>query len=279
VSEALAPYAGSLGLGVATVVGGRSIGGQARALRAGAEVVVATAGRLADLVERSDCRLDRVVVTVVDEADQMANLGFLPQITALLDQVPPGGQHLLFFATLDRDVDQLVERYLVDPVVHAVDSSAEAVAATERHVLEVAAADKHAAVAEIATRDGRVLLFLETRHAVDRLTQQLLDCGVRAAALHGGKSQAQRSRTLGQFKSGHVTALVATNVAARGIHVDDYQPGCALSVQAGGDGSLQTATGSGRLAVGFGVLLCCVALTGGLAELARLATRRRRRMP
>jgi superfamily II DNA/RNA helicase len=233
VSEALAPYAATLGLRVATVVGGRSIGGQARALRAGAEVVVATAGRLADLVERGDCRLDRVVVTVLDEADQMANLGFLPQITALLDQVPPGGQHLLFSATLDRDVDQLVERYLVHPVVHAVDSSAEAVAATEHHVLEVAAADKHATVAEIATRDGRVLLFLETRHAVDQLTQHLLDCGVRAAALHGGKSQAQRSRTLGQFKSGHVTALVATNVAARGIHVDNL--GLVVNVDPPGD--------------------------------------------
>ncbi|WP_236654658.1 DEAD/DEAH box helicase [Streptacidiphilus anmyonensis] len=220
VAGALAPYARSLRLTVATVVGGRSISGQARALRGGAEVVVATAGRLADLVERGDCRLDRVAVTVLDEADQMANLGFLPQITALLDQVPSGGQHLLFSATLDRDVDQLVDRYLTDPVVHVVDPSADVLAATEHHVLEVAAADKQAAVTEIAAREGRVLLFVETRQAVDQLTERLLDGGIRAAALHGGKSQAQRSRTLELFKAGQVTALVATNVAARGIHVD-----------------------------------------------------------
>ncbi|MEY9877651.1 superfamily II DNA/RNA helicase [Streptacidiphilus sp. MAP12-33] len=221
VSQALAPYARSLGLRVATVVGGRSISAQARALRAGTEVVVATAGRLADLVERGECRLDGVAVTVLDEADQMANLGFLPQITALLDQVPPGAQHLLFSATLDRDVDALVDRYLTDPAVHEVHASAEALAATEHHLVEVDAAHKQAAVTEIAARGEQVLLFLETRDAVDRLTGHLLDHGVRAAALHGGRSQAQRSRTLEQFKAGQVTALVATNVAARGIHIDD----------------------------------------------------------
>ena len=221
VTEALTPYARSLRLRVVSVVGGRSISGQARVLRAGTEVVVATPGRLADLVERGDCRLDRITVTVLDEADQMANLGFLPQITALLDHVPPGGQHLLFSATLDRDVDELVERYLTDPVVHDVDPSADAPAATAHHLLDVAATDKQAAVTEIAARGERVLLFLETRQAVDELTQHLLDSGVHAAALHGGRSQAQRSRTLEDFKAGQVTALVATNVAARGIHVDD----------------------------------------------------------
>ncbi|SEM62590.1 Superfamily II DNA and RNA helicase [Streptacidiphilus jiangxiensis] len=221
VTESLTPYARSLRLRVVSVVGGRSISGQARALRAGAEVVVATPGRLADLVERGDCRLDRITVTVLDEADQMANLGFLPQITALLDRVPPGGQYLLFSATLDRDVDELVDRYLTDPVVHEVHPSADALAATEHRLLDVAAADKRAVVTEIAARGERVLLFLETRHVVDELTQHLLDSGVLAAALHGGRSQAQRSRTLEDFKAGRVTALVATNVAARGIHVDD----------------------------------------------------------
>jgi superfamily II DNA/RNA helicase len=220
VTDALAPYARSVRLRLATVVGGMPIGRQASALRGGAEVVVATPGRLQDLIERGDCRLDQVRVTVLDEADQMADMGFMPQVTALLDQVRPGGQRMLFSATLDRNIDLLVRRYLSDPVVHSVDPSAGAVTTMEHHVLHVHSTDKHAATTEIAARDGRVLMFLDTKHAVDRLTEHLLSSGVRAAALHGGKSQPQRTRTLTQFKNGHVTVLVATNVAARGIHVD-----------------------------------------------------------
>ncbi|MEU5054533.1 MULTISPECIES: DEAD/DEAH box helicase [unclassified Streptomyces] len=220
VTEALTPYARSLKLRLATVVGGMSIGRQAGALRGGVEIVVATPGRLKDLIDRGDCRLDEVAVTVLDEADQMADMGFMPQVTALLDQVRPEGQRMLFSATLDRNVDLLVRRYLHDPVVHSVDPSAGAVTTMEHHVLHVHAVDKHAATTEIAARDGRVIMFLDTKHAVDRLTRDLLGVGVRAAALHGGKSQPQRTRTLAQFKSGHVTVLVATNVAARGIHVD-----------------------------------------------------------
>ncbi|BFO22376.1 hypothetical protein SHKM778_87640 [Streptomyces sp. KM77-8] len=147
-------------------------------------------------------------------------MGFMPQVTALLDQVRPDGQRMLFSATLDRNVDLLVRRYLNDPVVHSVDPSAGAVTTMEHHVLLVHGTDKHAAVTEIAARDGRVIMFLDTKHAVDRLTQHLLSSGVRAASLHGGKSQPQRTRTLTQFKNGHVNVLVATNVAARGIHVD-----------------------------------------------------------
>ncbi|AQZ68264.1 ATP-dependent RNA helicase [[Actinomadura] parvosata subsp. kistnae] len=221
VTDALTPYAQALKLRLATVVGGMSIGRQAQALRNGAEVVVATPGRLRDLIERGECRLDQVGVTVLDEADQMADMGFMPQITHLLDQVRPGGQRMLFSATLDRNVDLLVRRYLNDPVVHSVDPSAGAVTTMEHHVLHVQGADKQATTVEIAARDGQVIMFLDTKHAVDRLTEQLLNSGVRAAALHGGKSQPQRTRTLAQFKSGHVTALVATNVAARGIHVDN----------------------------------------------------------
>ncbi|MFJ9430944.1 DEAD/DEAH box helicase [Streptomyces sp. NPDC101490] len=220
VTDALTPYARAVRLRLATVVGGMPIGRQASALRGGAEVVVATPGRLKDLIDRGDCRLDRVAVTVLDEADQMADMGFMPQVTALLDQVRPEGQHLLFSATLDRNVDLLVRRYLADPVVHSVDPSQGAVTTMEHHVLHVQGADKHRLTTEIAARDGRLIMFLDTKHAVDRLTQDLLGCGVRAAALHGGMSQPQRTRTLAQFKSGHVTALVATNVAARGIHVD-----------------------------------------------------------
>ncbi|MET9460985.1 DEAD/DEAH box helicase [Streptomyces canus] len=221
VTDALTPYARSVKLRLATVVGGMSISRQASALRGGAEVVVATPGRLKDLIDRGDCRLDQVSITVLDEADQMADMGFMPQVTALLDQVRPEGQRMLFSATLDRNVDLLVRRYLSDPVVHSVDPSAGAVTTMEHHVLHVHGADKHTATTEIAARDGRVIMFLDTKHAVDRLTEHLLNSGVRAAALHGGKSQPQRTRTLTQFKTGHVNVLVATNVAARGIHVDN----------------------------------------------------------
>jgi superfamily II DNA/RNA helicase len=221
VTDALTPYARAVQLRLATVVGGMSIGRQANALRAGAEIVVATPGRLKDLIGRGDCRLDEVAITVLDEADQMADMGFMPQVTALLDQVRADGQRMLFSATLDRNVDLLVRRYLSDPVVHSVDPSAATVTTMEHHVLHVNEADKHRTTTEIAARDGRVIMFLDTKHAVDRLTKHLLNSGVRAAALHGGKSQPQRTRTLAQFKTGHVTVLVATNVAARGIHVDN----------------------------------------------------------
>jgi superfamily II DNA/RNA helicase len=221
VTDALIPYARPLRLRIATVVGGLSINRQATALRDGAEIVVATPGRLRDLIERGECRLDRVEITVLDEADQMADMGFMPQVTRLLDQVRPDGQRMLFSATLDRNIDLLVRRYLTDPVVHSVDPSAGAVTTMEHHVLHVDGADKHATIIEIGARDGSVLMFLDTKHAVDRLTRDLLRCGVRAAALHGGRSQSQRTRTLEQFKAGHVNVLVATNVAARGIHVDD----------------------------------------------------------
>ncbi|WP_326588929.1 DEAD/DEAH box helicase [Streptomyces sp. NBC_01294] len=221
VTDALTPYARAVKLRLTTVVGGMSIGKQAGALRGGTEVVVATPGRLKDLIDRGDCRLNQVAITVLDEADQMADMGFMPQVTALLDQVRPEGQRMLFSATLDRNVDLLVRRYLTDPVVHSVDPSAGAVTTMEHHVLHVHGADKHRTTTEIAAREGRVMMFLDTKHAVDRLTQDLLNSGVRAAALHGGKSQPQRTRTLAQFKTGHVTVLVATNVAARGIHVDN----------------------------------------------------------
>ena len=221
VTDALTPYARALRLRLATVVGGLSIGRQAGALRSGAEVVVATPGRLKDLIDRGDCRLDQVAITVLDEADQMADMGFMPQVTALLDQVRPDGQRLLFSATLDRNVDRLVRTYLHDPVVHSVDPSAGAVTTMDHHVLHVEDEDKHATTTEIAARDGRVIMFLDTKHAADRLAKKLLAVGVRAAALHGGKSQNQRTRTLAQFKDGQVSVLVATNVAARGIHVDN----------------------------------------------------------
>ncbi len=221
VGEALTPYAEALRLRLATVVGGVSIGRQAAAMRDGAEIVVATPGRLHDLIERKACRLGRVRITVLDEADQMCDMGFLPQVTEILDQVRPDGQRMLFSATLDRDVDQLVRGYLRDPAVHSVDPSSSAVSSIEHHVFVVHGPDRYAVTTEIAARDGRVLLFLDTKHGVDQLTRHLRANGVAAAALHSGKSQPQRTRTLAQFKNGQVTSLVATNVAARGLHVDD----------------------------------------------------------
>jgi superfamily II DNA/RNA helicase len=220
VTEALTPYADSVRLRLATVVGGMSITRQAHALQRGAEIVVATPGRLKDLIERGDCRLDHVTVTVLDEADQMADMGFLPQVTELLDQIPAGGQTMLFSATLDRNVDRLVRRFLSDPVSHSVDPSAASVSTMEHHLLHVQNNEKSTAAAHIASRDGGVIMFTDTRHGADRLVRDLLAVGVKAAALHGGKSQPQRTRTLDQFRAGDVTALVATNVAARGIHVE-----------------------------------------------------------
>ncbi|MEI5102855.1 DEAD/DEAH box helicase [Streptomyces sp. PmtG] len=221
VAEALTPYAEALRLRLATVVGGMSIGRQAAALRDGAEIVVATPGRLHDLIERKDCRLGRVRIVVLDEADQMCDMGFMPQVTEALDLVRVDGQRMLFSATLDRDVDQLVQSYLRDPAVHSVDPSSSAVSAIEHHVFVVHGPDRYAVATEIAARDGRVLLFLDTKHGVDQLTRHLRANGVAAAALHSGKSQPQRTQTLTQFKNGQVTCLVATNVAARGLHIDD----------------------------------------------------------
>ncbi|MGW4466584.1 DEAD/DEAH box helicase [Micromonospora sp. NBC_01796] len=220
VTTALAPYARAVNLRCVTVVGGLSLQRQADALRAGAEVVIATPGRLADLTNRGDCRLDQVTITVLDEADQMADMGFLPQVTRLLEQVAPNGQRMLFSATLDRGVDRLVRRFLTDPVSHSVDPGTATVTAMTHHVLHLDAADKAATTTQIAAREGRTILFTGTKHRADRLARQLLASGVRAAALHGGKSQPQRTRVLEQFRNGQVTALVATDVAARGIHVD-----------------------------------------------------------
>ncbi|WP_199815608.1 DEAD/DEAH box helicase [Streptomyces griseus] len=291
VTDALTPYARSVRLRLATVVGGMSIGRQAGALRAGAEVVVATPGRLKDLIGRGDCRLDDVAITVLDEADQMADMGFMPQVTALLDQVRPEGQRMLFSATLDRNVDLLVRRYLTDPVVHSVDPSAGAVTTMEHHVFHVHEADKYRTTTEIAARDGRVIMFLDTKHAVDRLTEHLLNSGVRAASLHGGKSQPQRTRTLAQFKTGHVTVLVATNVAARGIHVDnldlvvnvdpptdhkDYLHRGGRTARAGESGSVVTLVTPGqrrsmnRLMAAAGITPRITPVRSGEAELSRI---------
>ncbi|MGK5533252.1 DEAD/DEAH box helicase [Streptomyces sp. URMC 129] len=268
VTDALAPYARAVRLRMTTVVGGVSIRRQTNALRDGAEIVVATPGRLRDLVQRGDCRLDQVAVTVLDEADQMTDMGFLPQVTALLNQVRPDGQRMLFSATLDRNVDLLVRRYLNDPVVHSVDPAAGVVTSMEHHLLHVHQTDKEAAATEIAARDGRVIMFLDTKHAVDRLTRHLLHNGVRAAALHGGKSQAQRTRTLAWFKAGHVSVLVATNVAARGIHVDDLD--LVVNVDPPGDHKDYLHRGGRTARAGESGIVVTLVLPGQRREVTRL---------
>jgi superfamily II DNA/RNA helicase len=219
VAEVLGPLGRSLGMSVMTVYGGVGLGGQITRLRQGVDVVVATPGRLIDLMDRHACTLGEVAVTVLDEADHMADLGFLPSVTRILDATPPG-QRLLFSATLDRGVARLVTSYLGNPVLHAI---APAIAATdaEHQIFVLPAQDKVTIATEIASRDGRTLFFVRTKHGADRLAKHLTRAGISAAAIHGNLSQSQRQRALAAFAAGQPRVLVATDVAARGIHVDD----------------------------------------------------------
>ncbi|MGC4959036.1 DEAD/DEAH box helicase [Actinomadura citrea] len=221
VQTNLEPLGRGLGLRFKTVIGQTSMFKQIDALRRGVEVLVATPGRLKDLMRQGACDLSDVEIAVLDEADHMADMGFLPDVTDILDAAKPGGQRLLFSATLDKDVDVLVRRYLHEPVTHAIGPVDESVATMDHHLLLVAPKEKSAITAEIANREGRTILFARTKHGVDRLAKQLTQAGVRAAGLHGGKSQGLRTRTLAEFREGTISVLVATDVAARGIHVDD----------------------------------------------------------
>jgi superfamily II DNA/RNA helicase len=219
VADALAPLGRSVGVSITTVYGGVSISRQIARVR-DADIVVATPGRLIDLLERRACTLSGVQVTVLDEADHMADLGFMPAVTRILDQTPPAGQRMFFSATLDRGVGQLVTAYVRDPALHAVTSSADSGPA-EHRVLVLSAQDKVPVAAEIAGRPGRTLFFVRTKHGADRLARQLSRAGADAAAIHGDRNQNQRQRALDAFAAGHPRVLVATDVAARGIHVDD----------------------------------------------------------
>jgi superfamily II DNA/RNA helicase len=221
VHDSLEPYAHALGLEVRVVVGGTSFGKQIDGLRRGADLLVATPGRLNDLIQQRACNLGDVEIVALDEADHMADMGFLPQVRKLLDQVRPDGQRLLFSATLDGDVDTLVRRYLTDPVTHSIAPSTASVTTMDHHVLHVSPDDKVGVVADIGAREGRTIMFVRTKHGADRLAKQLRAVGVSAGALHGGKAQNARTRTLDRFRDGAVPVLVATDVAARGIHVDD----------------------------------------------------------
>jgi superfamily II DNA/RNA helicase len=221
VVDALAPFAKALGLSVAAVVGGLSFHRQAAELQRGVDLLVATPGRLTDHTNQRTCDLSQVTITAIDEADRMADMGFLPQVRAILNQTPPDGQRLLFSATLDGEVGALVRQYLTDPVTRAVASATAQVETMDHHVLHVVAAAKPAIVTEIAAREGRTILFVRTKHGVDRLVRTLRREGIAAGALHGGKAQNARNRAIAEFKAGSTSVLVATDVAARGIHVDD----------------------------------------------------------
>ncbi|MEU9669393.1 DEAD/DEAH box helicase [Streptomyces bobili] len=233
VADALQPYGDVLGLKMKVVCGGTSMSNQIYALERGVDVLVATPGRLRDIINRGACSLENVKVTVLDEADQMSDLGFLPEVTELLDQVPQGGQRMLFSATMENEISTLVKRYLHNPVTHEVDSAQGNVTTMSHHILIVKPKDKAPVTAAIASRKGRTIIFVRTQLGADRIAEQLCDSGVKADALHGGMTQGARTRVLEDFKKGYVNALVATDVAARGIHVDGID--LVLNVDPAGD--------------------------------------------
>jgi superfamily II DNA/RNA helicase len=189
------------------------------ALRNRADIVVACPGRLADLIDQGHCHLGDVEVSVLDEADHMADLGFLPVVRRLLEATPPDGQRLLFSATLDGAVDVLARRFLARPALHAV-GAASPPARITHHLLTVTPADRAEVVAALASGEARVLIFTRTKHGAQKLARQLTRAGTPAAELHGNLAQGARSRNLAALRSGEVRAMVATDIAARGIHVD-----------------------------------------------------------
>jgi superfamily II DNA/RNA helicase len=221
VADTFAPLAAALGQRITTVYGGVGQGGQVAALRGGIDVLIACPGRLEDLLGQGHVRLDAVEVTVLDEADHMADLGFLPAVRRLLDRTPAGTQRLLFSATLDAAVDVLVRRYLTDPVVHSVDPPVAPVSTMAHHVFTVEHADKASVIRELASGQRRSLLFTRTKHGAKKLAKQLTAAGLPAVELHGNLSQNARERNLAAFSAGSARVLVATDIAARGIHVDE----------------------------------------------------------
>lgn len=222
IDATLAPLAASLGLNTTTIFGGVSQSRQVTALNGGIDIIIACPGRLEDLLNQKLLTLDGIDITVLDEADHMADLGFLPGVKRIMDKTPSNGQRMLFSATLDNGVDQLVKRYLHNPVTHSVDSVDSPVAAMTHHIFEVRDADaKKDLVTELASGAGRRILFTRTKHQAKKLAKQLTAQGIPAVDLHGNLSQNARERNLAAFTSGEVRVLVATDIAARGIHVDD----------------------------------------------------------
>ena len=221
VAETMTPLATAAGLKVTTVFGGVGQNPQVSALRGGIDVLIACPGRLEDLIGQGLVHLDAVEVTVLDEADHMADLGFLPGVKRLLDRTPQGTQRLLFSATLDNGVDVIVKRYMRSPVTHSVAPVVAETATMTHHVLAVGKDDKPTVIRELAGGQGRSLLFMRTKHTAKKLARQLSAAGIPAVDLHGNLSQNARERNLAAFTDGSVRVLVATDIAARGIHVDD----------------------------------------------------------
>ena len=215
------PLAQAAGLTSTVVFGGVGQNPQVKALAPGVDVLIACPGRLEDLIGQGFCDLSGVEITVLDEADHMADLGFLPAVKRLLDRTPSKGQRMLFSATLDNGVDVLVKRYLSSPVTHSVDPAVSPVSTMTHHVFSVSAADKAAVVRELASGQDRSLLFMRTKHTAKKLAKQLTAAGIPAVELHGNLSQGARERNLTAFTDGSTRVLVATDIAARGIHVDD----------------------------------------------------------
>ncbi|KAA8967046.1 DEAD/DEAH box helicase [Mycobacterium sp.] len=224
ISATLQPLAAVNGLRVATIFGGVPQGRQETALRSGVDLVVACPGRLEDLMKQGVISLDSIAITVIDEADHMADLGFLPGVTRILAATPGGGQRLLFSATLDNGVDKLVERFLRNAVLHCVDGSNSPVPEMTHHVFHVSDAQaKKELVHRLARGSGRRILFMRTKHQARKLTKQLTESGVPAVDLHGNLSQPARDRNLAAFSTGAARVLVATDIAARGVHVDGIE--------------------------------------------------------
>ena len=226
IERELAPLAATRGRKVASFYGGVGFGAQLDALRRGVDIVVACPGRLADLVERRNVRLDDVEIVVVDEADRMADMGFLPEVRRLLDQVKPDRQTLLFSATLDGEVDVLVRHYQRDPVRHEVAAPERSEDRRQHLFWRTGKAQRVGVAVQVIERRGSTVVFCRTKRGAERLARQLGEAGLAVAAIHGDRSQAQRDKALAAFQGGRVQALVATDVAARGIHVDDV--GCVL---------------------------------------------------
>ena len=221
VREALEPLGHTVGVKTVAVFGGAPLGRQIQTLARGVDIIVATPGRLLDLIERRACTLSDIQITVLDEADHMADMGFLPDVTRLLDMTPAGGQRMLFSATLDGAVGRVVRDYLNDPVARAVASADALIDTMEHRALVVRSEDKVNVLAEIAQRPARTLMFVRTKHGADRLVKQFGRLGIEALAIHGNRTQAARQKALDTFARGQVRLLVATDVAARGIHITD----------------------------------------------------------
>lgn len=220
VNDSLMSYAHAVGLDIRLVAGGMPYAKQIEAIKRGVPIVVATPGRLNDLIEQGHVNLSKVEITVLDEADQMCDMGFMPQIVEIMDLMPEEGQRLLFSATLDQDVDKIVRRYLTDPIEHATESGKASVSTMSHYLFVVHSEDKPRILAQIASRHEKTMFFARTQLGVERIANELMQAGVAVGALHGGKSQGARTKTLKQFKDGITNVLVATDVAARGIHVD-----------------------------------------------------------